>query len=459
VIGRLTLLAALGAAVAAGQLQLFFREVPGSERPAGQALDFGSVPSGDVREIPLRIRNLGDASVTLRRFRIRPPGSPFALDGHPSIPHLVAPGWNVDFRVRFRPPGFGNWSAVLEINELSFLLVGHSPPTATLAVEDQGQFRPLPAGDTVVFGPIERAGRLSRKFRLMSPPEAAVTVTAISLDTGPFESSDLPRMPLTLGPGEAAEFTITFAPVRAGIHRSVFRVEERTFLLEGVAYDPPLPRPTILLEPETLGSARQARVRLTLPVAAPASGTGELAIEFQPSVQPAGEDGAILFVNTGRRSIPFTVREGEAAARFGGEEAAVLQTGTTAGTLVLVARLGAHTVRHTVQIPATPVVIDSAAGRRGARELEVEIRGFDNSRSAGELTFTFYDTQGRPLAGQPIRADVSEAFRRYFESTTVGGMFALTARFPVSGDPSLVGAVEVQFASAPGPSAKRRIPF
>ena len=458
-IGRLALLAALSGAAATGQLQLFVRDGPGSERPAGHTLDFGSVPSGDVREIPLRIRNLGDAAVTLERFRIRPPGSPFTLDGHPSIPHVVAPGWNVDFRVRFRPPGSGDWSAVLEINELSFLLAGQSPPTAILAVEDRGQFQALSAGETVVFGRIERAGRLSRRFRLTSPPEATVTVAALSLDAGPFESSDLPGTPLTLRPGAAVEFTITYAPVRAGIHRSVLRLEQRSFILEGVAYDPPLPKPAILLEPETLESARQAKVRITLPAPAPASGSGELSIEFQPSVQPAGEDAAIIFVNGQGRSIAFTVREGDSAARFGAEEAAVFQTGTTAGSLVLVARLGAHTVRHTVQIPATAVVIDSAAGRRAAREIEVEIRGFDNSRSARELTFTFYDTQGRPLAGQPIRADVAEAFRRYFESTTVGGMFALTARFPVSGDPSLVGAVEVQFTSAPGPSAKRRIAF
>jgi hypothetical protein len=459
VTARLALLAALGAAVAAGQIQLFVRHTPGSERPAGQTLDFGSVATGDAREIPLRIRNLGEASVTLVRFRIRPSGSPFALDGHPSIPHVVAPGWNVDFRVRFRPSEFGNHSAVLEINELTFILVGYSPPTAILAVEDRGRFEPISAGDTVVFGRIERASRLSRRFRLTGPPEATVTVAALSLESGVFESSALPQAPLTLRSGEAAEFVITYAPVRAGIHQSVLRVDDRAFILEGVAYDPPLPKPEIRLEPETLESARQGKVRITLPSPAPASAMGELQIEFQPSVQPAGEDAAILFVNGKGRSIAFTIREGEAAGRFGAEEAAVFQTGTTAGTLAFTARLGAHTVRYSVQIPATPVVIDSAAGRRTARELELEVRGFDNSRSVREITFTFYDTQGRQLPGQPIRADVVQAFRSYFESSTVGGMFSLTARFPVSGDPSLVGAVEVEFASAPGPSVKRRIPF
>ncbi len=456
---RLLLLAALGAAWAAGQIQLFVRDAPGSERQAAQTLDFGSVPTGDVREIPLRVRNLGEGSVTISRFRIRPPGSPFSLDGHPSIPHVVAPGWNVDFRVRFRPPAFGNWSAVLEINELTFILFGHSPPTAILSVEDRGQFEPVAAGGTIVFGRIERGSRLSRKFRLGSPPEATVTVAAVALEAGPFESAALPAAPLTLRSGEFAEFIITYAPVRAGIHQSVLRVDDRAFILEGVAYDPPLPKPEIRLEPETLESARQGKVRITLPSPAPASGAGELQIELQPSVQPAGEDAAILFVNGKGRSIPFTVREGETSARFGAEDAAVFQTGTTAGTLVFTARLGAHTVRHSVQIPAAPVVIDSAAGRRTARELEIEIRGFDNSRSVSQTTFNFYDTQGRLLPGQPIRADVAAAFRSYFESSTVGGMFALTARFPVSGDASLVGAVEVEFTSAPGPSAKRRIPF
>lgn len=458
-IGRLVLLAALGAAWAAGQMQLFLREAPGSDKPVGQTLDFGTVPTGDTREIPLRLRNLGEGSLTLTRFRIRPPGSPFSLDGHPSIPHVVAPGWNVDFRVRFRPPAFGNWSAVLEINELSFILMGQSPPTAILSVEDRGQFEPVAAGETVVFGRVERGSRVSRKFRLTSPPEATVTIAAVALETGPFESSALPAAPLTLRAGEFVEFVITYAPVRAGIHQSVLRVDDRAFLLEGVSYDPPLPKPEIRLETETLESARQGKLRIMLPSPAPASGAGELQIELQPSVQPAGEDAAILFVNGKGRSISFTVREGETSARFGAEDAAVFQTGTTAGTLIFTARLGAHTVRHSVQIPAAPVVIDSAVGRRSARELEVEIRGFDNSRSVSQVTFNFYDTQGRLLPGQPIRVDVGAAFRSYFESTTVGGMFALTARFPVSGDVSLVGAVEVEFTSAPGPSARRRITF
>ena len=456
-IARHVLAALALASAASGQIQLLLRDAPGSEKPLGNTLDFGSVPSGDFRDIPLRIRNLGEGSVTLTRFRIR--GTGFSLEGHPSIPHVVAPGLNVDFRVRFRPSGFGAFSAVLEINELSVFLLGDSPPTAIVTVEEEGWFRPLSSGETVVFGRIERGTRLERRFRLTSPAGASVTVASLTLGAGPFEGSGLPAIPLTLNSGGAADFLITYAPQVAGIHQATLRVGDRSFLLEGVAYDPPLPRPEIRIEPQTFESARQGKVSVQLASPASAAGTGELQIEFQPAVQPAGDDPAILFLNGGGRTVRFTVKEGETIARFGAEEAAGFQTGTTAGAIIFVARLGGYTVRSAVSIAPSPVVLDSGAGRRTATGVSVEVRGFDNSRSVSEVAFTFFDTRGQTLPGQPIRSQAAEAFRDYFQKTIVGGMFALTASFPVTGETSLLGAVEVQFTNSAGVSEKQRISF
>lgn len=447
------------AGLCAGQIQLFLHDAPGSEKPLGTTLDFGSVPTGDYRDIPLRIRNVGESSVTLTRFRIR--GAGFSLEGHPSIPHVVAPGFNVDFRVRFRPTGFGAFSAVLEINELSVFLLGESPPTAMLAIEEEGRLTALSSGQTVVFGRLQRGDRLERRFRLMGPAEAAVSVFVQSLSIGPglFESSDLPAAPLELKPGQSVSFTIAYAPVRAGIHQSTLRVDERFFVLEGVAYDPPLPKPEIRLEQPSYRSAEQGRLSIALASPSPAAGAGELEIEFEPSVQPAGDDPAIVFVNSGGRTLRFTVAEGETAARFGTEAFATFQTGTTAGTITFVARLGGYTVRSSITIAASPVALDSGVARRTAGGVEIEVRGFDNSRSVSEVAFAFFDTGGRLLPGQPIRTQVAQPFRDYFQTSGVGGMFALTATFPVSGDPSLLGAVEVRFTSAVGLSETRRISF
>lgn len=448
-------LAGLGAA----QIQLFLHDAPGSEKPLGATLDFGSVPTGDYRDIPLRIRNLGENSVTLTRFRIR--GAGFSLEGHPSIPHVVAPGFNVDFRVRFRPTGFGTFGAVLEVNELSLFLIGESPPTAILAIEEEGRPVALSSGQTVVFGRVQRGGRLERRFRLMGPAEAAVSVFVQSVSIGPgvFELSELPSLPLELKPGQAVSFAITYAPVKAGIHQTTLQVDGRSFILEGVAYDPPLPRPEIRLEQPSYSSAQQGRLSVALASPSPAAGTGELQIEFQPAVQPTGDDPAIVFVNGGSRTLRFTVAEGETAGRFGTEAFATFQTGTTAGTITFVARLGGYTVRSSVTITASPVAVDSGAARRTAGGVELEVRGFDNSRSVSEVAFTFFDTGGRILPGQPIRSQVAEPFRDYFQTSGAGGMFSLTAAFPVTGDASLLGAVEVRFTNSAGVSEARRISF
>jgi hypothetical protein len=458
-ISRLAFAVVALAGIAAGQIQLFLHEARGSEKPLGATLEFGSVPFGDYRDIPLRIRNVGESSVTLTRFRIR--GAGFTLEGHPSIPHVVAPGLNVDFRVRFRPTGFGTFSAVLEINELSVFLLGESPPTAVLAIEEEGRLVALASGQTVVFGRIQRGEKLERRFHLVGPAEASVSVFVRSLSLGPgvFEASELPSLPLELAPGRSVSFTITYAPARAGIHQATLQVDDRRFVLEGVAYDPPLPKPEIRLEQPAYRSGQQGKLSIALASPSPATGTGELQIEFQSAVQPAGDDPAILFVNGGGRSLRFSVAEGETAARFGSEAFALFQTGTTAGTITFVARLGGYTVRSSITIAAAPVVLDSGAGRRSAGGVEVEIRGFDNSRTVSEVAFTFFDTSGRLLPGQPIRSQVADLFRNYFQTSAAGGLFSLTASFPVTGDASLLGAVEVQFTSAPGTSEKLRIVF
>lgn len=447
------------AGFATGQIQLFLRDAPGSEKPLGATLDFGPVPAGDYRDIPLRIRNVGESSVTLTRFRIR--GAGFSLEGHPSIPHVVAAGFNVDFRVRFRPAGIGTYSAVLEINELSVFLLGESPPAAVLAIEEEGRFVTLAAGQTVVFGRIQRGDRLERRFRLIGPAEAAAAVYVRSLSVGPgvFEPAGLPSLPLELQPGQAVSFTITYAPVRAGIHQATLQVDGRSFVLEGVAYDPPLPKPEIRLEQPAYRSAQQGRLSIALASPSPAAGAGELQIEFQPAVEPAADDPAIVFVNGGSRTLRFNVAEGATEARFGDQTVATFQTGTTAGTISFVARLGGYTTRSSVTIAASPVVIDTAAARRTAAGVELEVRGFDNSRSVSEAAFSFFDTGGRLLPGQPIRSPVTQPFRDYFQTSAAGGMFSLTASFPVTGDASLLGAVEVQFTSAAGASETRRVPI
>ncbi|MCW5982478.1 MAG: choice-of-anchor D domain-containing protein [Bryobacteraceae bacterium] len=452
-------LAAIGlwaASLALGQLHLFRIDAPGSEQPVGSSLDVGRAAAGDILDTKLRIRNKAEEeAITLTRFRVR--GAGFSLEAHPSIPYIMAAGTNVDFRVRFRPPSYGSYSATLEINDISVLIFGDSPATATLSIEEEGKFRVLQTDEPIVLGRVERGKTLPRRFRLENASSAELTVSSLTIAAGPFDSSGLPPAPLKLKPGAVSDFVITYQPQKAGIHRANFKVDDRVFVLEAVAFDPPFPAPEIVLESQALRSGQQSKVSVRFASSPFGDGTGELRIEFQPSVEGAGDDPAILFVSGGSRTVPVNVTMGETAAKLGGEPEAVFQTGSTAGTITFVVSLGAHLVRASATVAAAPVAIDSASWQRNASSVEVQAQGLDNSRSTSEVKFTFYDNRGRVLAAQPIRAFVTAAFRDYFATSQVGGMFSLTALFPVTGDPAQLGAVEVEFVNSAGTSEKRRI--
>jgi len=96
---------------------------------------------------------------------------------------------------------------------------------------------------------------------------------------------------------------------------------------------------------------------------------------------------------------------------------------------------------------------------RSAAALQVRVTGFDNTRTAGPLTFTFFDAAGNAVAPGAIRTDATASFASYFQNSGLGGSFLLTAVFPVTGDPSQVGAFQVQIANSVGTVPTARTAF
>jgi len=100
-----------------------------------------------------------------------------------------------------------------------------------------------------------------------------------------------------------------------------------------------------------------------------------------------------------------------------------------------------------------------ATSVRKFSELDVSLAGFDNTYSASQLTFTFYNSKGAIIQPGPMPIDVSSIFQQYFSSTQVGGMFALLARFPMTGDSTQVVSVDVQITNRAGVTTAQRVPI
>src|SRR5581483_10773612 len=107
-------------------------------------------------------------------------------------------------------------------------------------------------------------------------------------------------------------------------------------------------------------------------------------------------------------------------------------------------------------IAPSMVNLDLATGVRRVNDLDVSLAGFDNTYSISQLAFTFYDINGNMIPPGVIRFDATSNFQQYFGSTQVGGMFALRATFPVAGDATQVGSVDVQVANTAGAATAQR---
>ena len=119
-------------------------------------------------------------------------------------------------------------------------------------------------------------------------------------------------------------------------------------------------------------------------------------------------------------------------------------------------RLGLFSEELTVAIPPDRIVVDSASSIRSATGLEIQVTGFDTSRSASRLSFTFYDRAGQTIAPGAIQADATAAFRQYFETTEFGGLFRSRAVFPVNGNVLQITAFEVGLTNSLGTTSTPR---
>ena len=420
------------------QLELYVVE-GGAERRVASSFDMGAVEIGGSVETAFRLRNPGPAAVRLERLAVA--GSGFTPLNLPATPATMFAGASADFGVRFQPAVAGASSANLRINDDIVLLLGAGLAGPTLL--DGGTA--LAAGATIDFGRLETGSSTTRRFTLENRTGAPIQVTNVTVSGAGFSGGNGIVTPVSLAPRQSAAFDVVCAPETAGAAAGALEVNRVVYPLRGDAVAPPLLQPQISIAPQTLASGQQARLSIRFAAPSPANGAGQLRLDFQGAADPA-----VGFLSPAGRTVSFSVRQGEDTARFGDATGIDFQTGSTAGEVAFTATLGAWTERSSFSIAPAAAVIDSARALRSASSIDLTLNGFDNTRSAGALSFTFLDRTGQMLGGGPIRANASADFTRHFETANAGGLFALRAVFPVSGAVSQIDSVDVELANSAG---------
>lgn len=416
----------------------------GVERPATAVIDAGSLPVGDSLDLAFRLRNPGPAAVTLTKLYAG--SSAFRYFTSARLPLTMLAGATLDFTVRFQPITTDGASATLYVNDATYLLVGKGLPGLMLWIDQGAVASPVASGGAIEFGSVKAGSSASQKLKLENKTAAAAAVNTLSVSSGGFRGPLGTSAPLSIAAGKSVSFDVVWEPKASGAADGTLEINGRTYKLHGTGLEPPFEQPQISYD-TTAGSGKQVKLSIRFGAPSDTNGSGQLRMEFLGK-----DDPAVGFLSPAGRSAAFTVKAGEDFARFNGQPDIVFQTGTTAGTILFTAVLDTYTVQNSLLLVPAPVTVDAASANRTSASVDLRISGFDNSRSATEMAFRFYDRSSQLLG--LVRADAASLFKAHFDSSKLGGLFALRAVFPITGNAAQIDSVEVEVTNSSGSAHK-----
>ncbi len=450
----------------APQLLLTYNNGQGSTAlppSATTRLDFGSVSTSATSAITFTVANQTAAPIAAPAVSITSgvfSSSAFILDTS-ALPATLAANGSGTFTITFSPGQTGLTEATLSVGSNSYGIEGTGIVVTDIdalqiAYVDSTYVRTLPQAATPIsFGQLVpgSSGGNALRFTVTNPATSfnAVTLSALSVSGSAYALTGAPALPATIQPNASITFTVTFSATASGTFTGLLTIGTRVFSLTGLAVVSPVPSMSIQVNEQPLTSAQQANVMIQASAASTQDAIGELDMSFTPAVSAVQDDPAIVFLATNGRKLQVTLAAGSETATYSGQSALAFQTGTTAGTITFTLTFP-NTPPLTQSFTITPsaIHIASTLAVRQSPSVVVTINGYDNTYTAGSLSFTFFDLTGAQI-GSPVTVDASANFHNYFfNNDPAGGSFALQANFPVKGDVTQIGSVAVTMANSAG---------
>jgi hypothetical protein len=453
-------------ATASAQLALYSFDGT-TEGAVGATFNFGNVAVGSTANVRFRVFNNGNSPATLSMPVVS--GAGFSiLPGLPSFPYIVAPANFLEFTVQVSTALLATYNANLQVNNISVILLATAvtPPQLTAVsgcTVSNGVFS---------FGNVTVGSLHLCNFTLVNPGSQPMLISTIGLSGG-FQFQQNPATPLTLAANQGTMFTVEITPgCGTASFSGSLTVNSQAYSLTGSAITPSLPKPLITFDVAAFSSGEQHSLTLSLPSAPPCAVTGNLNLAFASTAMGVTDDASIVFVQGSRRSLQFAVAANSTQVLIAGQQSVVFQTGTTAGTITFTVTgtpLAADPTT-TISIPPAPISIDlAAASNQVLGQLNVEVTGFDNTYTAGAMSFTFFDAAGKQV-GAVINANFTSCFAGYFGLGAVttgcspsgqnsGSAFLMQVSFPIEGNQALVGTVQATLTNSAGPAQTGSLTF
>jgi hypothetical protein len=428
----------------------------------GSTYSLGQIAAGASFSFVIQVVNNGSAPVSCNPALS---GTGFSMNSPcANSQSSIAPGGTLNVNITFAGSAAASYSTSFQFGTtgpIFFVITVAPAATLTVAAPCTGPDSNL----TVSFGNVAVGQMVVCSMQLLNQSMQTVTVSTMKVAGTGFLLSQPPATPLTLPPGASSSFTVTLALNSAMVYSGVFTIDSQTFSLTGTAFNAPLPTPMLQFDTNVPQSGQQITLSMALPEPAAATVAGSINMAFLPDPSVAAvvsDDPAVNFVTTGARSVPFSIQAGSTLATLGGQSGAVFATGTTAGKITFTVATGTQLSgdpTRSITLAPIPVLIDNAAATAIAGALNVQVWGFDNTYSAGPMSFTFQDNSGNAIGAGAIAADFSSSFKSYFTGSTDGGAFAMLVSFPITGNAAAVGSVNVKMTNSAGTASITNLVF
>ena len=430
------------------------------------AINFGNVPTTSSFAVAFTLSNGTSSSINPQQLvsLVTPTNNPSTGFQLSALPSSIPAGSSGTFSITFAPGNTNTQQVTLQVGSNIYTLQGAGTASITGDVSSlvitytnaAGVNLSAQTATPVNFGSMvyQSAANPILLFTITNPSTTinAVTIPSISVSGAGFAISGTNPAPVTIQPGSSVTFSVVFAPTGIASYTGTLMIGSRSFTLSGQTVASSLPTPAISVDLQPLMSQEQAHVTVQLAAASSTAEVGTLTMQFKPSVANISDDPAVEFVATSSRQLQVSVADGANVATYGGQSAITFQTGTTAGTITFTVQFPNQApVTQSYTIAPAAVQVTSGTAVIQTPNLVVTLMGYDNTYSAGQLGFTFYDTSGHVLTPTAISVNAASAFHTYFFSETqAGGAFSVQATFPTTGDPTQVGSVAVTVGNSMG---------
>jgi hypothetical protein len=412
--------------------------------PPGGTLALTDTAVGQATSVVITVSNAGTSASQISNIGVT--GQGLSVSDLPALPVTLRAGASEHFTVTFAPTQPGVISGRLTVGNDTFTVsVTGVGPKLVYSYSSASSTVPVSEGGVVVFPPLSVGGTEKLSLSIQNTGTSAATISTISLAASNtiFTLSGLPSLPTKLDVGSTITFSVGFAPNNTGSLSTSLLVNASTFTLSGSGTEPAaLPSYQFQGPSGNQQPAQQPTVGLTLAAPYPAALQGSLKLTFTSSVFT--DDPSIQFA-TGSRTVNFTIPANSTQALFGSATTVPLQTGTTAGTILITPSFAMSSgFDMTPTSPATlslnvqkaaPQLLTAVVSSESATSFTVTITGYSTTRAMKQFNVQISPKQGQNISGTSLTIDAGSAASAWFQSATsqsFGGSFLVTIPFALS---------------------------